>query len=111
MAQGFRRQYRRTLRWLRKTFPLRFQVRIALVPDHVLPDRLGEWYTLSDEEGVIRLRKGLSEDVLIETLFEEWAHARTDGLEDTDGRDDPHHHPTFWAELGRISQAYRSANW
>ena len=92
-------------------FPLRHEVRIALVPSKVLPDRLGEWYTLDDTTGVIRIRKDLAEDVLIETLFEEWAHARLEGLEDRDGRDDPHHHPTFWSEYGRICQAYRTTNW
>ena len=81
------------------------------MPGTRMPDRLGEWYLVNEETGIIRLRDDLTKDTLIDTLLEEYAHARTEGLEDTDGREDPHHHPTFWAELGRITVAYRNTPW
>lgn len=49
---------------------------------------------------------------IIDTFVEEWAHARTTYLIDTeDNQDDPYHHPTFWSEYGRIQQASRGIEW
>ena len=70
------------------------------------------------EIGVIAVRDTLSRDQLIDTLVEEWAHARTSGLSELrhgvpgqKDAQDPHHHPTFWAEYGRIQVAARAEVW
>ena len=95
-------------KWLMKHFPIDYKVQIRLVPPEKMQDCLGLWYLNDDEEsGVIRLANNFSNDTLVDTLLEEWAHARTEGLEDVDGREDPYHHATFWSELGRITAAYR----
>jgi len=67
--------------------------------------------------GVIAVRDSLPRDQLLETLIEEWAHARTHGLGQEDdglrksGEPDQYHHPTFWAEYGRIQVAARGECW
>jgi hypothetical protein len=49
---------------------------------------------------------------LIETYLEEYAHARTTYLVDTNDNDeDPHHHPSFWAEYGRLVKSAREIEW
>jgi hypothetical protein len=58
----------------------------------------------------IYVRDNLSRDQLLDTLVEEWAHARTYALAGGP-EDDPHHHPTFWAEYGRIQVAARALVW
>jgi hypothetical protein len=50
--------------------------------------------------------------VLLDTLCEEWSHARVVWLNDEeDNSDDPYHHATFWSEYGRIQHSSRSVEW
>jgi len=72
------------------------------------------YFVMDDEEerGVIVLQKDLGREVLIDTFIEEWAHARTAFLADEeDHSEDPWHHPSFWAEYGRIVKAARDVAW
>lgn len=65
-----------------------------------------------DERAVIVIDAGLDMENLIATFLEEWAHARTAHLTDeTEDSDDPWHHPSFWAEYGRLTKASRSVAW
>jgi protein-tyrosine-phosphatase len=79
-----------------------------------MPDLLG-YFLLNDDadRGVIALRDSLDRDALVETFAEEWAHARTAFLCDEEelDTDDPYHHPSFWAEYGRIVKAVRERPW
>lgn len=100
---------RRVRTWLVQRFPLQMKVTIRLKEPSLMPEALG-WFWLDDgnESCTIWLRKGLGLDGLVDTLFEEWAHARTCHLTDHhEETDDPYHHPTFWAEYGRIVKAWR----
>ena len=88
-----------------------FPVRILLRPVDRMPEALG--YFFFDEEefrGIIWIRANQTMDGMLDTLCEEWAHARTFNLNDH-GSPDPHHHPSFWAEFGRIQVACRSTEW
>jgi len=69
----------------------------------------------SSDFAIIAVSDSLDKTALIDTLCEEWAHARTAHLQDrgtlclsAGAAEDPHHHPTFWAEYGRIQLACRS---
>ncbi len=104
---------RQVRRWADERFPLMFPVRVYM--RH--PNRMGEcmgYFSLDDSEerGVIVLANNLDESGLIDCFLEEWAHARTAYLADeADRDDDPHHHPSFWAEYGRIVKASREVAW
>ena len=66
------------------------------------------WYDDEEDRGVICVSDALSHDGFVDTLCEEWAHARTSDL----CRDeDDHHNGTFWAEYGRIVMASREQSW
>ena len=110
----WRRKLARRLKlWAEERFPCTFPVRVCVRPASQMPEHLG-YFTLNDDadRGVIALRDSLDRDALIETFAEEWAHARTAFLcdeEETD--DDPYHHPSFWAEFGRITKACRERSW
>lgn len=70
---------------------------------------LGYFQYIEDEDrGVICVSDALSHDGYIDTLCEEWAHARTADLCGDD--EDPHHGP-FWQEYGRIVMASREQSW
>lgn len=60
-----------------------------------------------ENRGVICIANTCGADSFIDTLCEEWAHARTAYLCDDE---DPHNGP-FWAEYGRIVSASRDINW
>jgi hypothetical protein len=102
---------RRFKRWASAKFPLSIPVKIYLRPKARMPDAFG-YFNLSEEEtsGTIWIREDANFDTLLATLCEEWAHARTYTLDDY-GLDDPHHHPAFWAEYGRIELARREREW
>jgi hypothetical protein len=78
-----------------------------------MEENLGTFtFDAEDETGAIRLLNTLGRESLIDTFLEEWAHARCAYLvdmEDTD--DDPDHHPSFWAEYGRLQLAAREVTW
>jgi hypothetical protein len=72
------------------------------------------WFLFDEdsERGVIAISDGQDRNGMIDTFCEEWAHARTAHLEDTeDYGEDPFHHPSFWAEYGRIQKASREVVW
>lgn len=69
-------------------------------------------YDDDDDRGVIAIVDGQTREGLIDTFCEEWAHARTVHLEDTeDYGEDTCHHPSFWAEYGRLQKASREVSW
>jgi hypothetical protein len=76
-----------------------------------MPDAFG-YFNLKEDgtSGTIWIRDETDADTLLATLCEEWAHARTHALDDY-SLDDPHHHPAFWAEFGRIESARRDREW
>jgi len=96
-------------RWLEERFPVTFPVRVYLRPRTRMPEHHGYFLMADDmERAIICLSDSLDHDALIETFAEEWAHARTVWLNDEEDCDeDPWHHPTFWAEYGRITKAAR----
>lgn len=72
------------------------------------------YYRFNDEEerGMIAISDGQDRTGIVDTFCEEWAHARMTYLVDTeDTTDDPDHHPSFWAEYGRIQGAARERTW
>lgn len=91
------------------TFPVRVYLRDA----SMMCDHLG-YFEFDDEaeRGVISILNTQDRVGVIDTFVEEWAHARTVYLIDTeDNDDDPYHHPSFWSEYGRIQQAAREKTW
>lgn len=111
---SWRRKLLRSLRgWAAERFPLTFPVRVYLRPAERMSGHLGYFAMDEDEErGVIAIRDGQERSSLVETFVEEWAHARTIWLCDSeDNNEDPWHHPAFWAEFGRIVQAAREREW
>lgn len=104
---------RKLKRWGESRFPLTFPVRVYLRPNHRMESHLG-WFLFDEENerGVIAISDGQDRTGLIDTFVEEWAHARTAHLEDTeDNEEDPYHHPSFWSEYGRIQKAAREVVW
>jgi len=68
------------------------------------------YFLMGDDEasGTIVIADDLDVDGTVAVFLEEYAHARTAYLMDEEDEDeDPYHHATFWAELGRITHAYR----
>lgn len=90
-----------------------FTVRVYLRSREHMGDMDGYWQINDDEEsGMIAIADDLTKGEVVATFLEEWAHARTALLTDAeDDNDDPHHHPTFWSELGRITVASRDRKW
>lgn len=105
---------RKLKRWAEARFPLMFPCKVSVRQAAKMPDHLG-YFLLNDDadRGVIALRDSLDRDALVETFAEEWAHARTAFLCDEEELelDDPYHHPSFWAEYGRIVKAIRERSW
>ena len=103
---------RRLRRWASEKFPCPFPVRVYLRPRSHMQEMQGYWRWSDEAEGgSIALADDLTNQELIYTFLEEWAHARTAYLESfDDDADDPHHHSTFWSELGRITMRFR-ADW
>lgn len=100
-------------RWAEERFPVTFPVRVYLRPPEKMSDHLGFFEFDDDSErGVITIRDTQGMEGIIDTFVEEWAHARTMHLIDTEELDeDPYHHPAFWSEYGRIQQAARERRW
>ena len=104
---------RKLRKWASNRFPLTFPVRVYLRPAEKMNDHLGYFEFDDDtERGLICISNSLSRETLIDTFLEEWSHARTSHLTDTeDHSDDPWHHPGFWAEYGRLVSASREVEW
>jgi hypothetical protein len=104
-----RRLVRRFKAWSERKFPVPFALRYYLRPPSRLPGLHG-YFQISDEEdrGVIVIADNAPLDVMIDTLCEELAHARTAYLCTED--EDPHT-PSFWSEYGRIVMACREHTW
>ena len=99
--------------WAQDRFPVTYPVRVYLRPATRMRDHLGFFMFDDDEErGTISILNTQDRVGIIDTFVEEWAHARTVYLIDTeDNDDDPYHHPSFWSEYGRIQQAARERSW
>lgn len=114
MSLDWRKKLVRKFRnWAQERFPLQFPVRIYLRPSSRMGDDLG-YFVMDDdlERGTISIREDLNQYLLLDTLCEEWSHGRVVWLNDEeDTSDDPYHHPTFWAEYGRIQHASRGVEW
>jgi hypothetical protein len=104
---------RRLKRWASNRFPLTFPVRVYLRTGRQMGGNLGTFqFDAEEESGRIFLLNTQGKDNLIDTFCEEWAHARCAWLLDTeDNTIDPDHHPSFWAEYGRIQSAVRQIGW
>lgn len=103
---------RKFRRWALQNFPIQTPVRMYVRRAESMGTYLG-CYIPPEKRGkhaTICVRDTLSRDQLLDTLIEEWAHARTYALAGG-SEEDPHHHPTFWAEYGRIQVAARDATW
>lgn len=114
MSQDWRRKLiARWRRWAGERWPLQFPVRIYLRPARKMGSNLGFFLMDEDlERATIAVQDDLSKEVLVDTLCEEWAHARVVWLNDEeDDSEDPYHHATFWSEYGRIQHSARSITW
>lgn len=100
---------RKFKRWAQEHYPVPFPLRYYLRAPSRLPGMHG-YFTYDDdsERGVIVIAKNDTPDVIIDTLCEELAHARTVHLCTED--EDPHT-SSFWAEYGRIVMAVRERQW
>ena len=108
-----RRLLKRLKRWAEDRFPVPFPVRVYLRPAKSLNNLLG-YFLMDDEDdrGLIAIGDAQDDQGLVDTFVEEWAHARTAHLIDTEDTDeDPYHHPSFWSEYGRIQKAAREVQW
>ncbi len=114
MPQDWRKRLLKRLReWAEERFPITYPIRVYLRPPAKMSGHLGFFQFDDDEErGVISILDTQDRVGLIDTFVEEWAHARTVYLIDTEDHDeDPYHHPSFWSEYGRIQQAARQRAW
>lgn len=98
--------------WADQRFPVPYNVRCYVRPREKMPGYDGYFSFGEGESSTITIADDLTHGEIVGTFLEEWAHARTAWLtdEEHDG-DDPHHHPTFWAELGRLTVAARGESW
>jgi hypothetical protein len=118
MPEGLQKDWLRPLlkklrAWASERFPIPFAVRVYVRSRDHMGDMDGYW-TLSEDEdsGIIAISEDLNKGEVVATFLEEWAHARTALLiDEEDDADDPHHHATFWSELGRITVAAREKKW
>jgi hypothetical protein len=114
MSSDWRKKLlRRLKRWAEERFPIPYPLRVYLRPTGQMENHLGFFeYDDDTERGTISILDTQDRVGLIDTFVEEWAHARTVFLIDTeDYDDDPYHHPSFWSEYGRIQQAARKREW
>jgi hypothetical protein len=114
MSQDWRRLLLRRLKiWAEERFPVTFPVRVYLRGKDQMNSNLGLFeFCDESERGTISILDTQDRMGVIDTFTEEWAHARTMYLIDTeDNQDDPWHHPSFWSEYGRIQQAARQKEW
>lgn len=114
MPQDWQKRLLKHLKaWAEERFPVTYPIRVYLRPAAKMENHLG-FFTFDDDEerGVISILETQDRVGLIDTFVEEWAHARTVYLIDTEDHDeDPFHHPSFWSEYGRIQQAARQRAW
>lgn len=114
MSQDWRVKLVRKLRkWASDRFPLTFPCRVYLRPVAKMQSHLGYFeYDDDNDRGIICLLDTQGRDGMIDTFLEEYAHARCSHLIDMEDNDeDPHHHPSFWAEYGRLVKASREVEW
>lgn len=114
MSPDWRKKLLRRLKsWAEERFPVPYPVRVYLKPKDRMQSHLGFFeYDDDTDRATISILESQDQVGLIDTFVEEWAHARTVFLIDTeDYDDDPYHHPSFWSEYGRIQQAARKKEW
>jgi hypothetical protein len=95
-------------KWAAESFPLMFSVRCYVRPVVRMGNRLG-YFDLSDdmESGIIAISDSCSRDEFHDTFYEEWAHARTAFLCNSENL----HNATFGAEHHQIAMAGREKEW
>lgn len=104
-----RRLIRRFKRWAETRFPVPFPLRYYLRPTGRLPGLHGYFQFDEDEiRGLIVIAESSHPEVILDTLCEELAHARTAYLCTED--EDPHT-ASFWSEYGRIVMSARECQW
>jgi hypothetical protein len=114
MSADWRRKLLTKLkRWCQDRWPVPYPVRVYLRPTSQMENHLGYFlYDEDNERGLIAIDASLQRNEMIDTFMEEWAHARTSHLVDTEETsDDPWHHPSFWSEYGRLVKACRERAW
>lgn len=94
------KRLRRVLRFLRKDFPTRRPVTVRILDEQ--PGLCG-LCIIDEERALIRLTRD-AEQVMIESLIEEWAHVLR---HDTPMPIDNEHDGIFWAIYGAITLRYR----
>lgn len=88
--------------WLRKKFPTRRPVVIRVVPPQ---PGLHGICLMDDERALIRISKN-TDQMMAETLLEEWSHVlREDCPIPTQPGDE--HDALFWAIFARVTKEYR----
>ena len=96
-------------RCARATFPVPFPVRFYIRHQSRLPGMHGYFqFDEFEDRGVIVIASNCTVEGMLDTLCEEWAHARTAYLCTED--EDPHT-SSFWSEYGRIVSACRKEQW
>jgi len=96
---------RRLCRWLRRNYPLRHKATVRVLPPASLPGLHGEMEFSEGKPPRVRIRIAQSSDeVMMETLIEEYAHAiRHECCVPVVNE----HDHLFWAIYGAITMAYR----
>jgi hypothetical protein len=92
---------RKAVRFLRRNFPPKGRVRVQLV-DKI--DGLHGYCETSASSTLIRIAADDCEEMMNETLIEEWTHMIREGVP-VPVEDD--HDQIFWAILGKITMAWR----
>ena len=96
---------RRLSRWLRRHYPLRHKATVRVLPPASLPGLHGEMEFTETKPARIRIRIAHSSDeVMMETLVEEYAHAIRHECGVPVQNEHDH---LFWAIYGHITMHYR----
>lgn len=98
----------RTKKWLRSMYPVPFRVRVCTLPgDHPKMFGCAGWFIPNDEGvSLIYVAVGIDE-VMAETLIEEWSHALRHAMPLTVDYEGEAHDEHFWVTYGRITNAWR----
>lgn len=91
---------KKVVRWLRKTYPARRPVVVRVVARQ---DGLHGLCLIDEERALIRLTEQ-DEQLMIDTLMEEWVHVLR---HDTPVTVEAEHDAIFWAILGTVTMSFR----
>lgn len=92
-----------TKAWLRRHFPTKMPVLVKVVPHVQQPDLHGVCL-LGDDRALIKITEA-PQQVMIDTLLEEWAHVLRQ--ESPIPYEEDEHDQLFWAILAAITKQYR----